>query len=201
MRKHRNQNGLRNLLLILAAASLIDGHRRWNETFHSASLGVIQIKGTDDKLRNGRRVVVQSMLPAPPSKVWERVKQPETLVEVTHPFLGFITRDGRPLPKKWQKGDTASLRLLGLGVIPLGSHDITITRLDNKKRELESAESGQLATIWNHTIRVEAAGEGQTRYTDEVDLAAGPLNPILGQFAYFFYRYRQTRWQRLAHKL
>lgn len=201
MGKHRNQHSLRNLLLILAALALLDRNRRWNESFLEASLGVIQVAGPDGKPRNGRRVVVQSVLPATPSKVWERVKQPATLVEVTHPFLGFVTRDGRPLPDEWQKGETTSLRLLGLGVIPLGNHDITITRIDNKKREMDSSESGQLAAIWNHTIRIEAGDKSQTFYTDQVDLAAGPLNPILGQFAYFFFRFRQTRWQQLARQL
>jgi hypothetical protein len=201
MAKHRNHNGLRNLLLILGVVALWDRNRRWNETFQAASLGATQVNGPDGKPRNGRRVIVQSVLPASPSKVWDRARQPATLVEVTHPLLGFVSRDGRPLPEKWQKGDTIRLRLLGLGLIPLGNHDIIVMRVDNKKRELKSAESGQLATIWNHTIRVEPSGEGQTLYTDEVDLAAGPLNPIIGQFAYFFFRYRQTRWQRLVRQL
>lgn len=201
MGNQRNRHGLRNLLLLLAGLSLLEGNRRWNTRFALATHDVAQVKGPDGQLRNGRRVVVQSVLPATPAKVWNRVKQPATLVEVTHPLLGFVTRDGRPLPEELQKGDTSRLRLLGLGVVPLGNHDITITRIDNKKREMATSESGQLAPIWNHTIRVEAGDKGQSLYTDQVDLAAGPLNPIIGQFAYFFFRYRQTRWQRLARQL
>jgi ligand-binding SRPBCC domain-containing protein len=201
MGQHRNRHGLRNLLLILAGLSLAEGNRRWNERFVVHSLTPEQVAGSDGHLRDGRRVVVQSILPAPPEKVWAKVKDPTTLLEVTHPLLGFIVRDGRPFEDVWQPGGMVSLDLLGMGLVPLGRHDITVSRIDEGKREIETRETGRLAAIWNHLIRVEPYDDNQTLYTDRVDLAAGSLNEIAGRVAHFFFRYRQTRWQHLVRSM
>ena len=200
-RAKRNRHGLRNLVLVLGALALLDGNRRWNQRFVSTELGAAQIKDRAGAPRNGRRIVVQSVLDATPDKVWARVKQTSAWAEVSHPLLGFVTRDGRDLPEEWRPGEKVALRLLGLGAIPLGDHDIAVARVDDKTRELESHESGQMAAVWNHLIHVKPYGDGQALYTDEVDLVAGPLNPLVGQLAYLYFRYRQTRWQALARTL
>ena len=51
------------------------------------------------------------------------------------------------------------------------------------------------------TFWVQDTGDGRTLYTDDVDIYAGPLTTAVAAFAYFFYRYRQTRWQQLAPTL
>lgn len=201
MRAERNRHGLRNLMLMLGAAALWDANRRWNERFVTATRGWAQVVDEQGRPHNGRRIVVSSVLAAPPEKVWEAAKRSETLIYVAHPLLSFIPLDGRPLPETWQEGATAQVRLLGLGLLPFGQHAIAVARIDDRNRVMETRESGQLARIWNHTIRVEPGGEGRTLYTDELELSAGALNPLVAAFAYVFFRHRQTRWQALAPTL
>lgn len=185
-------------MLLLGAAALWDADRRWNERFVSAAHGFAQVKTADGKLQNGRRIVVQSTLDCPIDRAWALAKRSATMVEVAHPLLGFTTRDGRPLPDEWHAGDKVSLRLLGLGVVPLGRHDIEIVRVDDDKHEMMTRETGQLVAVWQHVLRFEAQGDSRTLYTDEVTLAAGPLNPFVGSLAFLLFRYRQTRWQKLT---
>ena len=53
---------------------------------------------------------------------------------------------------------------------------------------------------WNHLIRIEPEGAG-SRYTDEIEIGAGPLTPLISLYAKLFYRYRQRRWRKLARTL
>jgi hypothetical protein len=52
-----------------------------------------------------------------------------------------------------------------------------------------------MAKIWRHTITLNDAPGGRTRYTDIIDIYAGPLTGAVAAFARVFYRYRQTRWR------
>jgi hypothetical protein len=40
--------------------------------------------------------------------------------------------------------------------------------------------------------------EGTTHYTDQVEIQAGLLTPLVWALASIFYRYRQFRWRRLV---
>lgn len=200
-RRSANRHGLRNALLLLGAYAVWDANRRWSRRFLSASLGAAQVRDRDGRLHTGRRVEVHSLLDCPPDKAWQAVQTPVLLAHISAPLLGFKLRDGGALPEVWQAGETARLNLIGFAFLPLGQHDITVERIDGQKREIVSRESGLLAPVWNHTIRIEPAADGRTHYSDVVELAAGPLNPLVGNFAYLLYRYRQTRWQMLAPTL
>ena len=192
-RADRNKHGLRNLMLFLGGMALLEGNRRWAATFHASSLQPAEVIGEGSAISNGRRVIVESVLEAAPETVWEWVRRSATFGEIVHPFISFTARDSRPLPTFWQVGDTVSINLLGFGLIPLGAHEITIIRVDEDKHEAETREQGSLTPVWNHTIRVRPFGESQTLYTDEIDLDAGLLNPLIGHFILFLFRYRQTR--------
>jgi uncharacterized membrane protein len=60
--------------------------------------------------------------------------------------------------------------------------------------------SGQLATVWDHTIRVEPSSDGGTQYTDVVEVRAGVLTPFVWAFAQVFYHHRQRRWRALVKR-
>ena len=54
-----------------------------------------------------------------------------------------------------------------------------------------------LIKVWDHKIRLEDF-HGMTRYTDEVEVRAGPLTGPAWLFAYAFYTHRQRRLNRLV---
>jgi ligand-binding SRPBCC domain-containing protein len=198
MSQHKKRHGLRRLiLLLLGSMALQMSLRRWAASFHTSSLTQAEVAGPDGR-RIGRRVVVQSVLDAPPDRVWALVKQPATFARVVSPLIGFTVAGGRPLPQAWRPNDTVTLNLRGFGLIPLGTHAITIHHFDEAARTAETREHGALTPIWNHTIRVQPHGDSQTLYTDQVDLDAGPLNPLAGPFALLLFQYRQTRWKSLV---
>ena len=49
-------------------------------------------------------------------------------------------------------------------------------------------------------VSIDPAGD-RTRYSDRIEIDAGPLTPLVAGYAQLFYRYRQRRWRRLARTL
>jgi carbon monoxide dehydrogenase subunit G len=142
---------------------------------------------------------VRTELAAPPERVWEAVKKVDTLRYITRGLLGF-----RPLgtvPGILRGGDVIRVRLVFFHVLPAWAHEIRIVRLDEATRRIETSEAGGAVKTWNHLIAVEPAGAGATRYSDEIEIEAGPLTAAVGAYAQLFYRYRQRRWRKLARTL
>lgn len=189
----------KGVVLLGGVAALLVANRRWNERFVKVDTSIVPVDDGRGRIHRGRRVFVQSILNAPPELVWALAQQPAMLAEVSYPVLSFFTRDGRPFPSVWKAGTTAEMNLYGLGVLPLGRHTITVEQIDPSAGEIRTRETSQLAPVWNHLIRIEPFGEDQTLYTDQVDISAGLLNPLVVQFALAFYRYRQGRWQERAN--
>ena len=184
------------LILLLSGLILWLLDRQWNERFV-----MVKVESADVDGQNGRRLTVQSALACTPEKAWAEVQKPALLARVAAPLLGFKRQNGEPLPAQWQVGETVELTLQGFMLLPLGSHNIHLVYADEEKRELLTNESGELAQIWNHRVAIEPSDDGQTLYTDEIDIYAGILTPFIVAFAYFFYRHRQTNWQKLAPTL
>ena len=76
-------------------------------------------------------------------------------------------------------------------------HEIRITAVDSRAREIRAQEAGGPITAWNHRIRIQPEGSG-CRYTDEVRINAGLLTPMVWLHTQLFFRYRQMRWRRLV---
>ncbi|WP_220348675.1 hypothetical protein [Alkalilimnicola ehrlichii] len=126
------------------------------------------------------------------------MKQSNTLLYVTKGFLGFSGSDR--FPREWREGATEETRLLFFGVVPGWRHRLTFQEISDAKRELATCEGGGLVPIWNHLIKVEEL-EGQAcRYTDDVEIQAGPLTLLVWLYANVFYRYRQWRWRSLLKR-
>ena len=83
--------------------------------------------------------------------------------------------------------------MFGLG--PSSPHDVQVVRVDEAQGEIETQESGGLARVLNHRMRVEPVSGVASRYTDCIEVQAGLLTPLVWLFAKGFYRYRQRRWQ------
>jgi hypothetical protein len=175
-------------------------NRRWDRRFELSKSEDVGIKDAGNWLHLGRHVVVQSVLDCPPEKIWEQVRTSGLLLHVIWPILAIKTPDNT-LPAIWKEGDEIETSLYAFGIIPLGKHRIKIQRIGRKEFEFNSKESGQIAQIWNHRILLENHIENKTLYTDDVEIYAGKITGFVAFFAKFFYRYRQTRWQKLAKAL
>ena len=116
MHSRNHRHGLRRLiLLLLGSMALQMSFRRWAASFQMSSLTEAEVAGPGGLRSLGRRVVVQSVLDAPPDRVWELVKQPATFARVVSPLIGFSVAGGRPLPQAWRLNETVSLNLRGFG--------------------------------------------------------------------------------------
>jgi hypothetical protein len=131
--------------------------------------------------------------------VWETLKQVDTLRYVTRGLLGF--RPLGPVQETLRGGETVRVRLLFFHVIPAWAHEIHVVSVDEQARRIETREHGGGVKTWNHTLTVEAAGAGQSRYTDRIEIDAGATTRLVWAYANLFYRYRQWRWRRLAQTL
>jgi hypothetical protein len=96
---------------------------------------------------------------------------------------------------------TVRVKLLFFSFIPAWVHEIEIVRLDDTDREILTSEHGGSVKKWNHRITIDEHGPWRSRYTDEIDIGAGVMTPLVWAYAELFYRYRQWRWRRLARSL
>lgn len=130
---------------------------------------------------------------------WETVKKPETFLYVVRGVLGVRQLD--EVPEDWGEGLTVRVRLYFFHVIPAWKHEIRIVRLDEAAREIYTNERGGGVRRWNHLLKFESLSEQRCRYTDEIEIGAGPLTPFVWLFAHAMFRYRHIRWRRLARRL
>jgi carbon monoxide dehydrogenase subunit G len=144
-------------------------------------------------------VRVSTELDIPAELAWQTVKKPETFRYVVRGVLGVRQLDD--VPDDWGEGLTVRVRLLFFHVIPAWKHEIRIVRLDPAAREIHTSEHGGPVRTWNHRIKIEPESERTCRYTDEIEIRAGPLTPSVWLFAQLIFLYRQRRWRKLARNL
>jgi hypothetical protein len=143
---------------------------------------------------------ISTELDALASVVWAALKRKATFLHVTRGMLGFVGSGG--WPDEFEEGQRESTRMLFFGLIPAPwMHELRIVRVDDGAREMRSNEGSGPVRVWNHTLLVEPLPGGRSRYTDEIEIKAGPLTPVVWAFARLFYRYRQARWRGLARLL
>jgi hypothetical protein len=130
---------------------------------------------------------------------WETVKQPETFRYVVRGVLGVRQLD--EIPEDWGVGLAVRVRLFFFHVIPAWKHEIRIVRIDEAAREIYTNERGGPVRHWNHRIKIESRSAGRCRYTDEIEIRAGPITPLVAGFSQVLFRYRQSRWRKLARRL
>lgn len=139
------------------------------------------------------------VLDAPAGHVWRAVKTPAAFRHVTR---GLIRLTGiRQRTASWQAGESVRGVLLLFGVVPVSVHRLTVERIDDERRELQSDEHGGLLRRWRHLIRVTPIDATHCRYEDQVEIDAGFATPLVAAFARHFYAIRQRRWQALARSM
>ena len=146
-------------------------------------------------------VHVQSVFDCPPDKVWAELQKSALHREIIRPLMRFRSLDVPDASECWTQGSTFHFRIYLLGVIPLGKHTIFIERMDPVAGELQSREHSAMVRRWDHLIRVRPTPDGRALYSDEVEISAGLLTPLVWAFAQWFYRHRQRRWRRIARRL
>ena len=142
---------------------------------------------------------IETSLPTSAERAWQALIKRDTFLYITRGLLGFAGAD--KWPDQFRQGDTIETRLLFFHLLPAWRHTLYVVGLDEAKGELTSREAGGPIRQWNHRITIERAAGDRCRYTDEIDIKAGLLTPLVWVYAHGFYRYRQRRWRRLASGL
>jgi hypothetical protein len=146
-----------------------------------------------------KTIRISTNLEASADAVWAAVTTPETFVHVIGAALRYpvAERAGGPFGPGW----TIEGRLYLFRVLPVWRHRITVDEIDPIARILVTTEGGGPVSLWRHRIAVEPIDPTRCDYSDEIDIEAGALTPVVVAFATVFYRYRQRRWRRLARIL
>jgi hypothetical protein len=144
---------------------------------------------------------VQSVFDCPPEKVWAELQTSALHREIIRPLIRFSSLDIPGTSERWTQGATYRFRCYLFGVIPFGEHTIFLERIDPVAREIQSREHEALVRHWDHLIVIRPTPDGRTLYSDEIEISAGLLTPLVWAFAHWFYRHRQRRWRRIARRL
>jgi hypothetical protein len=142
---------------------------------------------------------IQTELPSSAAKVWQALLKRDTFLYITRGMLGFRQTD--QWPRTFRKEVQIETRLFFFHLIPGWKHRLRIVKVDEEQRELVSEEQGFIIRQWNHRISLQKESAQRCRYTDEIEIKAGLLTPLIWAYAHLFYRYRQRRWRRLAKRL
>lgn len=146
------------------------------------------------------KATIRSAFACSPAFAWDKVQTSALLQEVIYPLLRIAPAAGASFPARWEEGQSVHGRLYLFGFLPLGKHVIHIERVDAERRQIQSRESGGLIRRWDHLVTVRPGDDGQTIYSDEIEIECGWLTPLVWAFANAFYRHRHRRWKRLIRR-
>lgn len=147
------------------------------------------------------KVHVASILPCSPELAWDRVQTSELLMEVIHPLLRFRPLPGQSFPARWREGETIVGKGHAFCFFPMGRHSLYFEKIDQTLRQIQTREKNFWVACWDHLIWVQAAANGETLYSDDIEVHAGPFTIFVWLYAQWFYRHRHKRWRRVAQRL
>lgn len=155
----------------------------------------ITLRTPSGKSVSGIRIRVQSYLPASRAAIWAQLTTVASLRFICRPWVFFSYLGKGPLGNDWKTGDVFPFFLWLYGILPGGRHTIRLEKIDAAAYAIQSRESGAVVSVWDHLITLQEVAPNQTLYTDEVDLYAGALTPLVAWWSIRFYTHRQRRWQ------
>jgi Protein of unknown function (DUF3703) len=139
-----------------------------------------------------------------PGVVWSEVQTARLLVHIAWPVVRFIPVGSEPLDQ-FKPGGRYQVKLRLLGILPFGTQRIVTSVHPPESGEWPKRlrDNGYSALIkkWDHWITIAPDGKGGTRYSDDVEILAGIMTPLIWAFAQVFYWHRQRRWRGLAPTL
>ncbi len=125
------------------------------------------------------------------------------LDHLASPMLVFRPVDPPQARERWHLGPHR-FRLLVGGRLPIGEHTIDVQRVVADTAGVgadpvvwHDAGYSDLIRVWDHRVELEDT-YAMTRYTDVVEVHAGPLTIPAWLFARAFYAHRQRRLRRLV---
>nr|WP_315479329.1 hypothetical protein [uncultured Rhodoferax sp.] len=149
-------------------------------------------------------LTLKTRLDCTAERCFDEVQTTRLLLHIAQPLVHFTPITPPQLPARWEAREYEVAMHL-LGCIPLGRQMVRISGQDHSQRdghfsvELRDNGSGTLISRWDHRIFIQAAEQG-CHYTDQVDIRAGWLTPLVWLFAWGFYKHRQQRWQQLVRR-
>lgn len=146
-----------------------------------------------------------SLLPCTSQRLVEELSKPALLDHVAAPMLVFQPVDPAQPGVRWSE-QKYRFRLLVGGRLPIGEHTINVRRTLDADHAVAVGEVmvwhdagySDLIKVWDHKVLLEDVEE-KTRYTDLVEVHAGPLTVPAYLFASAFYAHRQRRLMRLVN--
>jgi hypothetical protein len=144
------------------------------------------------------RLARTSLLPCSMARLAPELAKPMLLNWVSWPMLHFVAVNPPALPGRFVATSYRTRLMLGV-LLPIGEHtlDLQVAPGNGPGLVWHAAGFSNLIQVWDHKIRLEDF-HGMTRYTDEVEVHAGPLTALAWLFAYVFYAHRQRRLNRLV---
>ena len=160
----------------------------------------IVFENYNGKAKKGIRIKISSILDNSIEKIWGKILNIETLIEICKPMARFnlVTKEK---PAKWELNKEYVFKLFIYGFIPFGKHKIILEKIDENNGLIVSKEHNNIVKIWNHIIKMENKGENIIEYTDVVEIYAGIFTLFVAIWGTIFYKHRQKKWKRIAREL
>jgi hypothetical protein len=145
-----------------------------------------------------RTIHLETTLPTSAERAWYAMQSPVTFLYVCKGLFSVPALAGRAEPLR--PGERGTAWLFAFHLVPAYRHTIEIAEVDEKSKTIRSREHGGVVRAWNHTLHVEPTDDNDCRYTDTVDIDAGPATVFVAAVAVFIFRYRQRRWHKLVRQ-
>jgi hypothetical protein len=158
------------------------------------------LKDANGILKRGIKITICSKLDNSVNKIWDKILNIQTLVEICKPMATFKTITKENI-KIWELNTEYIFKLFIYGFIPFGNHKIILETIDTGINVIKSKECNNIVKIWNHKITLENYGGKITKYTDEVEIYAGIFTLFIASWGIIFYKHRQKKWKKIAKVL
>ena len=142
------------------------------------------------------KAIITSKLNISAGDAWRLVKKSSTLIFITKGVLSFSDSDH--YPEEWLENRSVTSRLKFFGLFPAWNHEIYFQKIRDSALEIITEEQGGVVSKWQHLIKISPThNDAISLYTDQIEIEAGLLTPLVWLYAHLFDRYRQLRWKRL----
>jgi hypothetical protein len=136
-------------------------------------------------------------LPIPADLAWRIARKTSGQLYLNRLIFAYAD----DLPEIRSEGYTVETRVKLMGFIPAWKHHQRFARIDDEKREMLVQERAGLYDVWDHLMRVEPLGDTRCRFLDQIEVAAGPLTPVVWASAAVLCAIRMRRLRELARVL
>jgi len=155
----------------------------------------VLLENNNGKTKKGIKIIVSSILNNSSDKIWDKILNIETLIDICKPMATFKLATKEKY-REWELNNEYIFKLFIYGFIPCGNHRIILERIDEENKIIISKEHNNIVKIWNHIIKMENKGEEYIRYTDEVEIYAGIFTLFVAIWSIIFYKHRQKKWKK-----